>query len=365
MSTHNTADRIAFGYWVPNVSGGLVTSTVEQRTDWGIDYNVQLARHAEEAGFDYALSQVRYLGSYGASEQHESVSFSLALLAATTKLNVIAAVHPGLWQPGVLSNLAATASEIYDGRFALNVVSGWLKDEFRALGEPWLEHDERYRRTKEFVEVIRRLSSGEETTFRGDFYRIHDYALHPAPKSPPELFHGGRSTAARDSAAANADWFLTNGAPPEELKEQIAEVRAKAEKYGREVKVGVNAFAIVADSDEEAERRLREIVENADTAAVKDFQDSVQQAGASTKDGKGMWANSSFEDLVQYNDGFRTGLIGTPEKIRARIEELREVGVDLVLLGFLHIDEEVQRFGREVIPGVRETEAGLAEKATA
>ena len=89
-----------FAYWVPNVSGGLVTSTIEQRTDWGYEYNRDLARIAEDAGFEYALSQVRYTASYGAEYQHESTSFSLALLLATERLKVIAAVHPGPLAPG-------------------------------------------------------------------------------------------------------------------------------------------------------------------------------------------------------------------------------------------------------------------------
>jgi FMNH2-dependent dimethyl sulfone monooxygenase len=87
-------EQTKFAYWVPNVSGGLVTSTIEQRTDWGYEYNRDLARIAEDAGFEYALSQVRYTASYGAEYQHESTSFSLALLLATERLKVIAAVHP-------------------------------------------------------------------------------------------------------------------------------------------------------------------------------------------------------------------------------------------------------------------------------
>ncbi|WKK62568.1 dimethylsulfone monooxygenase SfnG [Corynebacterium sp. P8-C1] len=353
MTTSRIADDLSFAYWVPNVSGGLVTSTVEQRTDWGIEYNRQLARHAEEAGFDYALTQVRYLSSYSAEFQHESVSFSLALLEATERLKVIAAVHPGLWQPGVLANLAATASELYDGRFALNVVSGWLRDEFRALGEPWLDHDERYRRSAEFLQVLRALFTQDDLDFAGDFYRIRDYTLKPRPFKAPELFQGGTSTAARSNGGRYADWYFTNGGSVEELRDQIAEVRSHAEAAGRETKIGVNAFVIVGDTEAEAQDRLRDIVAHADTASVKAFQKSVRDAGAATKDGKGMWANSSLEDLVQYNDGFKTGLIGTAEQINERLEELRAIGVDLVLCGFLHVDEEVQRFGREIIAPLR------------
>lgn len=106
MSTERIADEIKFAYWVPNVSGGLVTSDIEQRTSWDYEYNKKLAQTAENNGFEYALSQVRYEASYGAEFQHESTSFSLALLLATEKLKVIAAVHPGLWQPAVLAKLA-------------------------------------------------------------------------------------------------------------------------------------------------------------------------------------------------------------------------------------------------------------------
>jgi FMNH2-dependent dimethyl sulfone monooxygenase len=76
-----------------------------------------------------------------------------------------------------------------------------------------------------------------------------------------------------------------------------------------------------------------------------------------------MWQDSEFKDLVQYNDGFRTGLIGTPEKVARRAIAYKLVGVDLLLLGFLHIKEEVESFGLRVIPLVRDLEAKLAAGA--
>ena len=151
------ATPLKFAYWVPNVSGGLVISTVEQRTDWGIDYNRTLARTAESLGFEYALTQTRYQASYGASQQHEATSFSLALLLATERLKVISAVHPGMWHPGVLAQFINTADQLSGGRAAVNIVSGWLKDEFTGFGLPWLEHDERYVRTEEFIRALRGL----------------------------------------------------------------------------------------------------------------------------------------------------------------------------------------------------------------
>ncbi|MFE5242917.1 MULTISPECIES: dimethylsulfone monooxygenase SfnG [unclassified Streptomyces] len=363
MSLPRSAGPVSFAYWVPNVSGGLVTSRIEQRTDWGYDYNRELAVLAENNGFDYALSQVRYMASYGAEYQHESTSFSLALLLATERLKVIAAVHPGLWHPGVLAKLGATADHLSKGRFAVNVVSGWFKDEFTALGEPWLEHDERYRRSEEFIRALRALWTEDHAELAGDFYRIRDFSLKPKPlttatRPHPEIFQGGNSSAARAMAGRVSDWYFSNGKDFDGVTEQIADVAASAAAAGRTApKFGLNGFLIARDTEAEARETLREIVALADSEAVEGFGAAVKQAGRSTADGKGMWQDSSFEDLVQYNDGFRTGLIGTPEQIAERIVAYKRLGVDLFLLGFLHYLEEVEYFGKKVLPIVRELEA--------
>jgi dimethylsulfone monooxygenase len=360
----NSEEQVKFAYWVPNVSGGLVVSKIEQRTDWGYDYNKKLAQLAENNGFEYALSQVRYMASYGAANQHESTSFSLALLLATQRLKVIAAIHPGLWQPGVLAKLAATADHLSNGRIAVNVVSGWFKGEFTALGEPWLEHDERYRRSEEFIRVLRGSWTEDNFNLAGDFYRFHDFNLKPKPiqKPHPEIFQGGNSRAAREMAGRVSDWYFMNGNTLEGVRAQIDDIRTIAAKHPREpgkrhpLRFGLNAFIIARDSEAEAKDVLREIIKHADVEAVHGFGEAVKQAGKAAPEREGMWANSNFEDLVQYNDGFKTGLIGTPEQIATRIVAYKAQGVNLILGGFLHYLEEVEYFGKRVLPLVRELE---------
>ena len=134
-------------------------------------------------------------------------------------------------------------------------------------------------------------------------------------------------------------------------------MREHARAARREVKFGLNGFIIARDTEKEAKETLREIIAKANRPAVQGFHDAVQQAGNSTADKRGMWADSSLEDLVQYNDGFRTRLIGTPEQIAERIAAYRKRGVDLVLGGFLHFQEEIEYFGARVLPLVREIEA--------
>ncbi|PWC74127.1 dimethylsulfone monooxygenase SfnG [Azospirillum sp. TSH64] len=365
-TTTANSDAVKFAYWVPNVSGGLVISKIEQRTSWDIDYNRKLAQIAEQVGFEYALSQIRFTAGYGADNQHESVAFTHALLAATETLNVIAAVLPGPWHPALLAKQVATISHLTKGRIAVNIVSGWFRGEFQAIGEPWLDHDERYRRSEEFIRVIRGVWSEDDFSFNGAHYRFENYTLKPKPLAPlPEIFQGGSSRAARDMAARVSDWYFTNGNTPEGIRAQIDDIRAKEAGTGHRAKIGVNAFAIVRETEEEARAVLSEILEKADPDAVKGFHHEVQNAGNASPEREGNWAKSTFEDLVQYNDGFKTNLIGTPRQVAERIVHLKSIGVDLVLLGFLHFQEEVEYFGRHVIPLVRELEAAREREAVA
>ena len=149
-----------------------------------------------------------------------------------------------------------------------------------------------------------------------------------------------------------------NGNTLEGFQEQIADVKERARKAGREdqIRFAVNGFAIVKETEAEAIQLLQEIQGKADKDAVNAFSDAVKQAGASTGNKKGMWADSKFEDLVQYNDGFKTKLIGTREQVADRILLLKSLGIDIVLLAFLHYEEDIEAFGESVIPLVRRLE---------
>ena len=351
-------NNITFAYWVPNVSGGLVVSNVEQRTDWSYEYNVRLAQVAEKSGFEYALTQIRFTAGYNADNQHESVSFSHGILAKTEKLKVIAAILPGPWKPALAAKQLATIDHLTHGRIAINVVSGWFRGEFDAIGEPWPEHDERYVRSEEFIRSLKGAWTQDNFSFDGKYYQFKDYTLSPKPLQKPhiEIFQGGSSRAARDMASRVSDWYFTNGNTPAELKKQIDDIREKAKANGHSVKIGVNAFIIARDTEEEAQAVLQSIIDGANVEAVNAFGDATREAGAASKEGEGNWAKSTFEDLVQYNDGFKTNLIGTPQQIAERIIELKSIGVDLVLSGFLHFIEEVEYFGEKVLALERELE---------
>ncbi|MBY0558530.1 dimethylsulfone monooxygenase SfnG [Hyphomicrobium sp.] len=338
-----------FAYWNTNL-GSVLFSSIPQKADPDLAFQLDVARRAEEAGFDYTLVAARFVSTAGSSpDMYDALAASSALVSATRRLNVIAALHPGLWHPAMVAKFAATLSLLSQGRFHINVVSGWFKDEFVRLGETWLDHDERYRRSDEFISVLRGLTSGEPYSFSGDFFRIRELTFKPKPQHPIDVFQGGNSLAARNLAARRADWYFMNGDTIDGITAQIAEVRKLAEPLGRKPKFAVNAFVILRDTESEAVGVLDEIIARADSASVQSFREHAQGAGSSTKDRVGMWANSSLAHLVQPNDGFKTGLIGTPERLIEQIRALEAAGVDLVLCGFLDFLEEPTVFGHAVI----------------
>ncbi len=118
-----------------------------------------------------------------------------------------------------------------------------------------------------------------------------------------------------------SDYYFMNGNTLEGFQKQIADVKERAVKNDRAGKVSfaLNAFVICRETEDEAIRVLQEIQGKADLEAVEGFRQQVQNAGSSTGNKSGMWANSKMEDLVQYNDGFKTKLIGTKHQIAERI----------------------------------------------
>ena len=350
---------------MPNVSGGLVTSTIEQRTDWGYDYNRELAVLAENNGFDYALSQVRYMASYGAEYQHESTSFSLALLLATQRLKVIAAVHPGLWHPGVLAKLGATADHLSGGRFAVNVVSGWFKGEFTALGEPWLEHDERYRRSEEFIRALRAIWTEDHAELAGRLLPVPRLlAQAQAPEQPGAPAPGdlpGRQLHRRPRHGRPGLRLVlhatarTSTASPS----RSSDVQRLRRHRGRPR----TAASASTASSSPATPRPRPATRCARSSPRPTPRPSTASATPSSRPdsppptARACGRTPSSRTWSSTTTASVPGLIGTPEQIAERIVAYKRLGVDLFLLGFLHYQEEVEYFGKRVLPAGARTGA--------
>src|ERR1700742_4601286 len=145
------------------------------------------------------------------------------------------------------------------GRLLLNVVTGGDADEQRAFGD-FLEKEERYQRTGEFLEIVRRLWDGETVDFSGERLRVEGATIHRLPAPRPEIYFGGSSPAGIEVAAEHVDVYLTWGEPPAAVAGTIDRVRDAAAERVREGRFGIRLHPTSRDTDAaawaEAERLL-------------------------------------------------------------------------------------------------------------
>ncbi|QOK29885.1 LLM class flavin-dependent oxidoreductase (plasmid) [Cytobacillus oceanisediminis] len=344
-----------FSIWGANLAGGFLRSRIDQCTDGSLEYNRKLVHLAEELDIDSILFPTRYTGTIGGNATDEGqldpISVITALASETKKIHFIAAVLPGFIHPSTLAKISSTIDVISNGRFHINLVSGWFKEEQEMFGIEWIKHDERYKRSSEYLEVLKGLWTSDGFSFRGNYYHIKNASLSPKPvqKPYPAIYQGGNSKDAQEMAGRFSDFYFMNGAPIEELKEQILSVSSVAEKYGRDIKFAVNAFVIARENTTIAYDEYQNIINHADDIAISQFNNK--------KETLGMWRNAtSISDLIANNEGFRTGLIGSYEDVAKKIDQLKQIGVHKVLLTFRHPLKELPNFYTNVVPQLQATQ---------
>ena len=336
-----------FGYWLP-VFGGWLRNVDDEGMEATWQYVSRLARRSEQIGFDVTLIAELNLNDIKGEDAPslEAWSTAAALAAVTERLEIMVAVRPTFHPPAPLAKQAATIDHISGGRLSLNIVSAWWATEARRYGVQFDQHDDRYARTAEWLEVVHGMWSRPRFDFDGRYYRVDDAILEPKPlqRPWPALYAGGESPAAKALIAERCDAWLTHGDPPAVIGAKIADMRARREQLGLPpLRFGAAGYVIVRSTDAEARRELERITDVRQSARgyanYRDWIDNTQ-----------LEQRVSLEDYSVSNRGLRAGLVGTPERVAERILELEEAGLDLLLLQFSPQHEEMERFASEVIP---------------
>jgi FMNH2-dependent dimethyl sulfone monooxygenase len=255
------------------------------------------------------------------------------------------AVRPTFHSPALLAKQASNIDHISNGRLSLNVVSSWWADEAKQYGVHFEQHDDRYGRTAEWLEVLNGVWTQDRFSFSGKHYRVENTALMPKPLSKPRpvIYAGGESETAKDLIARTCDAYVMHGDPPANVRLKIADMSERRKRLGLPpLKFGVAGYAIVRDTTEEADAELRRITDVKQNAAG--FQNYQQWLSGTQLEQK-----VSLEDYSVSNRGLRSGLVGTPAQVKAQIAEFEKVGVDLLLLQFSPQLEEMERFSEVII----------------
>jgi FMNH2-dependent dimethyl sulfone monooxygenase len=340
-------ERMRFGYWLP-VFGGWLRNVADERMEASWAYVKRLAQRSEQTGFDVTLIAELNLNDIKGVEAGslDAWSTAAALAAVTERIELMVAVRPTFHLPALLAKQAANIDRISGGRLTLNVVSSWWADEARKYGVAFEQHDDRYARTGEWLDVLDGVWSRDHFSYSGKYYRVEDNVLEPKPVSKPRpcLYAGGESAAAKDLIAEKCDAYLMHGDPPERVAEKIADLRGRRERHADlgPMKFGVAGYAIVRETEREAQDEVRRITDVKQSAAGYA---NYQQWLAGTQ----LEQQVSLEDYSVSNRGLRSGLVGTAEQVAERVAEFDAAGVDLVLLQFSPQLEEMERFATDVI----------------
>ena len=339
-----------FGYWLP-VFGGWLRNVDDEGMAATWDYVSRLARRSEQIGFDLTLVAELNLNDIKGEEAPslEAWSTAAALSAVTERLEIMVAVRPTFHNPAPLAKQASTIDHVSRGRLSLNVVSSWWATEARQYGVPFDQHDGRYARTSEWLDVVRGLWTEPRFDYQGTYYRVEGAVLEPKPvqRPWPTLYAGGESPAAKSLIAGKCDAWLTHGDPPETIARKVADMRERRERLGlAPMRFGAAGFAVVRPTEAEARREVARITDVRQSArGYANYQDWISNTQLEQR--------VSLEDYSVSNRGLRAGLVGTPEQVAERIREFERAGLDLLLLQFSPQHEEMERFASEVIPLVQ------------
>lgn len=335
-----------YGYWLP-VFGGWLRNVENEKMEASWSYVKGLAQRSEELGFSLTLIAELNLNDIKGVEAPslDAWSTAAALAAVTEKLELMVAVRPTFHLPALLAKQAANIDRISGGRLSLNVVSSWWADEARKYGVAFEQHDDRYARTSEWLDVVEGVWSQDHFSFAGKYYKVEDNVLQPKPIAQPRptIYAGGESEAAKDLIADKCDAYLMHGDPADRVATKVEDLRKRRAKHQREpMKFGVAGYAIVRETENEAQDELKRITDVQQSAAGYE---NYQQWLAGTQ----LEQRVSLEDYSVSNRGLRAGLMGTAEQVAEKIAGFEAAGVDLLLLQFSPQLEEMEKFAETVI----------------
>jgi alkanesulfonate monooxygenase len=298
-----------------------------------------IVNSAEDQGFDNILLPSGYtLGI-------DATGFAAAIATQTDRIRLLLAIRTGELWPPQLARQIATIDQIAGGRLRVNIISSDLPGQK-------LESEARYRRTREYMQVLRQLLDGQAVEHHGEFL---DLELDPPGATTvsgccPPLFFGGFSEAAKETAAAECDVFLTWPDTVDAVAETVQDMRARAERQGRTLAYGLRSHVIVRETEEEARAAadrlvsrldddMGETIRNRSLDAVSvgvDRQTQLRQIS----DVDGFVEDGLWTGVGRARSGAGAAIVGDPDQVVAKLTAYREVGIDaFILSGYPHIAE--------------------------
>jgi alkanesulfonate monooxygenase SsuD/methylene tetrahydromethanopterin reductase-like flavin-dependent oxidoreductase (luciferase family) len=349
-------NRMKLGVMAFNCSHGSTITTVPEA--WSLDWDstLEVAQAVDRSGMEAILPVGRWRGYGGPSDfngaAYESFTWASALGASTSYVTVLATCHVPLVHPLMVAKMSSTIDHVTKGRFALNIVCGWFKNEFDMFGAVMRPHDDRYKFASEWLDFLKQAwTRKDEFDFKSDSFEAKAVWSQPKPlQNPhPPVMNAGGSTAAQDFTTRNCDMnfvHLKDRANLETGRKEIAQLKQRARLHGNQTRIWVHVYVVCRDTENEAKDYLHHYVyEKGDWHAATNL---LRIFGVQSQS----YDPKSLEDhkahFIAGHGGYP--LVGTAEQIADELGKLADIGVDGCLISWVDYKNELRQWNAQVLP---------------
>jgi alkanesulfonate monooxygenase len=335
-------------------------ATADMKGLFNLETQVEFCRAAEQSGIESLLMAFGFT-------RPDPMALSAALGMQTDKIKFMIACRPGVMSPTVFVQQINTVSALTNGRVHINIVTGHSPHELRYYGD-FLEHDQRYERTDEFLSVCRAFWGREgEVNFQGKHYEVQNGRLNTpfvsSERSSPEIFLGGNSELAEQLAIKHAHCLWRFADTPGNLSSRVPPITACGIEVGLLVSIMVrptreaavrDAYAMVQSlAAKQPQTFGKQFAQKTDSVA---YRSTLELAEKSESDWLTPWL---WTGAIPHLGAPAIALVGGPQEIASALMEYKRVGISQFLfMGWPDLDE-MTYFGQEVLPLVREKEQAL------
>jgi len=354
------------GLFLPLANNGWIISTTAPQYLPTFEINKKACVDAEQAGFEFALSMVKFRGFGGTTEfwdyAAESLTLMAGLAAATSRIKLYASLACPTLHPAIAARMAVTAQDISGGRFGINIVSGWNKWEYSQMGM-WPSddfYDVRYDYSTEYIEVMRLLWETGRASYQGRYFTLDDCFCKPTPQQRIPIVAAGQSERGMRMVAEVGDYnFVLGGI--EELRGMRERLTAAADATGRSVGAYALHGIITAPTDREAVELTQHYLDGTDIGALEGLATMMSADARGTMSKEVLSKIATRPDVVLPEDGlaavvhgacFHTPqLVGSYERIARHLDALQtRAGMDGVVMTFPDFTTDVRAFSETVMP---------------
>ncbi|WP_342363091.1 LLM class flavin-dependent oxidoreductase [Terrarubrum flagellatum] len=321
-------------------------------------YIETLAKVQEYGGFDRVLLAFH-------SSSPESILVAQHVASITQRLKLMIAHRPGFTAPTVAARQFATLDHLSGGRVGVHIITGGDDNELAQDGDH-LTKDERYARTSEYLDIVRReWSSAEPFDYDGAYYKVRRAfsEVKPVGEGGIPIYFGGASDAAIAVAGKHADIYALWGETYAQVRELTARVTAAAAPHGRSPRFSVSLRPILADTEEAAWAKADRILAQA-KARIESSGFARRDQGPPNEGSRRLLAAAAqgarldkrlWTGLAALTGakGNSTSLVGTPDQVADAILDYYDLGVSTILIRGFDPAPDALQYGQELIPRVR------------